>query len=88
LSNVEGQGEEMYDVLKEAGCDVVLDDRAGRGMGWKLNDADLIGYPVAVVVGRGWENGMVEVQCGMLGEKKEFRIEEVRDAVVELLGRL
>jgi prolyl-tRNA synthetase len=88
LSNAERQGEEMYDVLKEAGCDVVLDDRAGRGMGWKLNDADLIGYPVAVVVGRGWENGMVEVQCGMLGEKKEVRIEEVRDAVVELLGRL
>jgi prolyl-tRNA synthetase len=57
-------------------------------LGWKLKDADLIGYPVVVVVGRGWENGLVEVQCGRKEVKKEVKVEEVKEVVGELLEGL
>jgi prolyl-tRNA synthetase len=34
--------------------DVVLDDRHGLSAGWRLKDADLIGYPWLVVLGKAW----------------------------------
>jgi prolyl-tRNA synthetase len=88
VCNHSTEGESVYDVLQQAGVDVVLDDRGGRGLGWKLKDADLIGYPVVVVVGRGWENGLVEVQCGRKEVKKEVKVEEVKEVVGELLEGL
>ncbi|KAI5274239.1 prolyl-tRNA synthetase [Aureobasidium subglaciale] len=52
-------------------ADVVVDDRV-KPMGWKLNDADLVGYPLIVVLGRAWKGeGKVEVQCRRLGIKEE-----------------
>ncbi|GGD67209.1 proline--tRNA ligase [Paenibacillus nasutitermitis] len=58
----EGQltvAERMYRLLKEAGADVLYDDRDER-MGVKLKDADLIGLPVRIVVGKGIAQGIVE----------------------------
>jgi prolyl-tRNA synthetase len=79
---------EVYDVLNGE-VDVVLDDREGKGLGWKLKDADLIGYPVIVVVGRGWkERREVEVQCRRLGIKKDVGLDEVRAEVLQLLEQL
>ncbi|KAF2856282.1 prolyl-tRNA synthetase-like protein [Plenodomus tracheiphilus IPT5] len=69
--------------------DVVLDDRVDKGLGWKLKDADLIGYPVVVVVGHGWrERGEVEVQCRRLGFKRDVGLDEVRGLVRVLLEQL
>lgn len=52
-------------------ADTILDDRQ-KPMGWKLNDADLVGYPLIVVLGRLWKTeGKVEVQCRRLGIKEE-----------------
>ncbi|KAK5114826.1 hypothetical protein LTR62_001983 [Meristemomyces frigidus] len=76
--------EGIYDCLNAAqsGTDTVIDDRADLPVGWKLNDADLIGYPFIVVVGKAWvERKAVELQCRRLGVK-----EEVSEA--DLLGRL
>lgn len=69
-------------------ADAVLDDRE-KPMGWKLNDADLIGYPIIVVLGRKW-NGerMVEVQCRRLGVKEDVKEEELVDRVEGYLARL
>lgn len=54
------KAEELYNILIEAGYDVLLDDRDARA-GEKLNDADLIGIPVRIVVSnRSIENGGVE----------------------------
>lgn len=81
----------VYAKLKKNGSkmDVVLDDRAGKGLAWKLRDADLIGYPVIVVLGRGWkERGEVEVQCRQLGVKKDVTFETLRTDVIELLAKL
>ncbi|KAI5205325.1 prolyl-tRNA synthetase [Aureobasidium subglaciale] len=66
----EGDAENMVKGLGTV-ADVVLDDRV-KPMGWKLNDADLVGYPLIVVLGRAWKGeGKVEVQCRRLGVKEE-----------------
>ena len=69
--------------------DAILDDREGKDLAWKLKDADLIGYPVVVVLGRGWRagGGRVEVQCRRVGVREEVEMGEVRRCVGGLLGR-
>jgi len=51
--------EEIYENLKKSGIDVLLDDRNERA-GVKFKDADLIGIPVRINVGKGAVNGEVE----------------------------
>ncbi len=47
-------GQELHDALEAAGLEVLLDDR-GQSPGSKLKDADLIGIPVQVVLGKAWQ---------------------------------
>ncbi|MCJ1227792.1 hypothetical protein MMC12_004451 [Toensbergia leucococca] len=68
--------------------DAILDDR-DKDMVWKLKDADLIGYPIIVVLGRSWRQGRrCEVQCRRLGAVSEVPVEGLRDTVMSLLDRL
>ena len=53
-------GESLYGSLRSAGVDALLDDRSERA-GVKFKDADLIGIPWRIVVGREAEAGRVEV---------------------------
>jgi len=83
----------VYDALAgQAGqekIDVAWDDRPIKRMGWKMKDADLIGYPVLVIMGNGWkERREVEVQCRRLGEKKFVRLEELSGEVLGMLEKL
>ena len=56
------QADKIYNELRTAGVDVLLDDREVRP-GVKFNDADLIGVPLRVVVGeRGLKEGNVEIK--------------------------
>lgn len=69
--------------------DVLLDDRPELGLAWKLNDADMIGYPVIVVFGRAWESERkVEIQCRRLNVKTEVLYEEAPVFVQGLLRQL
>lgn len=83
----------VYDALRSAkddgNVDALIDDRE-KPMGWKLKDADLIGYPVVVVLGRAWKKeGKVEVQCRRLGNlKEEMEPERLKEFVGSLLDRL
>jgi len=52
--------QKIYDVLRAQGCDVLLDDREERP-GVKFKDADLIGIPLRVTVGKKAAEGVVEV---------------------------
>ena len=52
--------EDLYTALKVGGIDVLLDDRDDRP-GVKFKDADLLGIPVQVVVGKGLADGVVEI---------------------------
>ncbi len=64
-----------------AGFDVILDDRSVSA-GVKFADAELIGVPVTVVVGKRIADGVVEVRHRVSGERAEARPEEI----VGLLG--
>ena len=69
--------------LEAAGVDVIVDDRAERP-GVKFKDADLIGFPVRVVVGaKGLANGGVEVKRRDQ-DKSQMKIVPVAEALVEI----
>lgn len=89
---MEAGAEEVYDNLTQNdsnAMDAILDDRAAPvTFPWKLNDADLVGYPILVIVGRGWKNRKVEVQCRRLGIREEIEIGEGREFVRKVLEKL
>ncbi|KAI0206431.1 class II aaRS and biotin synthetase [Astrocystis sublimbata] len=68
--------------------DLILDDRA-ENFPWKLKDADLVGYPVIVVMGRKWTSDrLCEVQCRRLGSVENVPLEQLQDHVNKLLAQL
>lgn len=78
-SAVTAAAETIYSELTKAGIDVVIDDRAERP-GYKFKDADLIGYPLQVVLGsRSVAKGMAELKNRQTGVKTELPLPEVVD---------
>ena len=75
-------GEELYAVLKSNRYDVLLDDRKERA-GVKFADADLIGLPVRITVGKKAAEGILEVKIRRTGETFEWKREEVIDRLQE-----
>jgi len=73
--------EDLYGRLLAAGIDALLDDRDERA-GVKFKDADLIGIPWRLVVGRGAAQGLVELVCRQTGERRDLPVEA---ALQELL---
>ncbi len=67
--------------LSEAGVTVLYDDRPRVSAGVKFKDAELIGVPTIVVVGKGLARGVVEVKDRRSGERTEVPL---RDAVSQL----
>ena len=67
--------EKMYDELVEAGIEVLLDDRDER-VGVKFKDADLLGVPIRITVGKGATNKIVEYKLRRDVEKVELHMEE------------
>jgi len=63
--------EQLYGQLQDAGHETLLDDRPERA-GVKFKDADLIGIPWRVVVGRGAASGVVELIRRADGERQEL----------------
>ena len=62
--------EELARDLDRLGLEVLLDDRTASP-GVKFKDAELLGVPWIVVVGRGWADGVVELRNRFTGEKRE-----------------
>ena len=80
------EAERIYAELRDRGVDVVLDDREETA-GVKFKDADLIGYPVQVTVGkRGVEAGTVDLKLRATGERSQAPIAEATSAAVDLLA--
>ena len=83
-----GLAEEIYDTLRQAGVDVLLDDRKERA-GVKFKDADLIGYPLRITVGpKAIDENQIEVRVRRTGETLNFSREDYMVKVLELLGSL
>ena len=67
--------ENVYEKLVAAGVEVILDDREERP-GVKFKDADLIGIPIRITVGRGAADGIIEYKMRRDEDKTELPVEE------------
>ena len=64
---------------------MLLDDRVGVSPGVKFKDAELIGNPIIVVVGKALADGNVEVRVRSTGEKSEVALAEAVTSIAALL---
>ena len=74
--------------LEAAGVSVMLDDRRGTSPGVKFKDAELIGNPVIVVVGKSLEQGNVEVRVRKSGDKQEVALASAVTSISTLVASL
>ncbi|WP_026256201.1 proline--tRNA ligase [Mycobacterium sp. 155] len=75
---------ELVAGLDRLGHEVLFDDRKASP-GVKFKDAELLGMPWIVVVGRGWADGTVELRNRLTGENREIAVD---DAVTEISAAL
>jgi prolyl-tRNA synthetase len=68
--------------LEDRGLTVLYDDRRGVSPGVKFKDAELLGMPTIVVVGRGLESGVVEVRERRAGDRVDVPVGEAVERVV------
>jgi prolyl-tRNA synthetase len=78
-------GEALYEKLCEAGIEAIFDDRKER-FGFKMKDAELIGFPYTVIVGKELANGKVQIVNRATLEKTEVDAEKAFEALNELIG--
>ena len=74
--------------LESRGISVMIDDRRGTSPGVKFKDAELIGIPIIVVVGKALEQGNVEVRVRKSGDKSEVAVASAVDSIAALLPTL
>ena len=80
------QAERIYRELTARGIEAVLDDREERA-GVKFADADLVGYPVQLVVGaRGIEAGTVDLKLRSTGDRSQAPLGDAAEAAADLLA--
>lgn len=77
--------EELYAKLKDIGVDVLIDDRKERA-GVKFNDADLIGIPIRITVGKKAGDGIVEYKLRKDADRIDIPVGDVMDKIKEDLG--
>jgi prolyl-tRNA synthetase len=89
---VAGKGDDMSAcaettaaALDAAGVRVLFDDRIGVSPGVKFKDAELLGVPTIVVVGRGLADGVVEVKDRRTGEKSDVAATDIVDHLIALV---
>jgi prolyl-tRNA synthetase len=82
-----GAADILYEELRERLGDEVLYDDRDAGPGEKLTDAELLGCPLRIVVGRrGLAEGVVEATDRGSGAEHRLPLEEAADRAIELLG--
>lgn len=76
---------ELAAALDRLGFEVLLDDRTASP-GVKFKDAELLGMPWVVVIGRGWANGVVELRNRFTGEAREIPVDSAATEISAVLG--
>ncbi|MEI0702422.1 proline--tRNA ligase [Brachyspira intermedia] len=75
------KAEEIYNALNSIGVETMFDDRKER-LGVKLNDCDLIGIPMRIIVGKkSLQRGVVEFKLRKSQESVEVKVEEIIEYV-------
>ena len=85
--NIVSISEKIYADLLKNNVDVIIDDRIEKA-GFKFKDADLIGIPIKVIVGKSIEQNMVEVKLRNEEQGQEVSIENVNSYILEKLKNL
>jgi prolyl-tRNA synthetase len=73
----------LYEEMKEAGLSVLLDDRNER-FGFKMGDFELLGFPYAIIIGKGLKDGEVQLVHRKTLEKETISKDKIFDIVKEL----
>ncbi|MGW5755431.1 proline--tRNA ligase [Nocardia rhamnosiphila] len=73
--------EEVVSALNAQGLDILFDDRTASP-GVKFKDAELLGMPYVLVIGRGWAEGRVELRDRFTGETQDVPAESAVEAVL------
>jgi prolyl-tRNA synthetase len=88
-----GKDDEPFNVAEKIAHDlenqtvsVMLDDRRDSSPGVKFKDAELIGNPYIIIVGKGLQEGKVEFRVRKTGEKSELPVGEVVAHIMKLVG--
>ncbi|KHO61960.1 MULTISPECIES: proline--tRNA ligase [unclassified Thermoanaerobacter] len=76
--------EDIYAVLQKEGIEVLIDDRDLRA-GVKFNDADLLGIPIRITVGKKVDDGIVEIKLREKEEAEEVKISDVVEKVKNII---
>lgn len=77
--------QKIYQEIQSMGLEVVLDDRSERA-GVKFKDADLIGYPYRITVGKDTiDKGTVDVKCRKTGEQVPVDVKDVGQYICSLV---
>jgi len=84
-----GRGEEIFQAaeklsagLEAAGLSVIYDDRPKVSPGVKFGDAELVGVPTILAVGRGLVDGVVEIKDRRSGEAENIEVDKAVDYLV------
>ncbi len=89
ISNIKDEaqvelGEKLYGELQDSGVEVMLDDRKER-FGFKMKDAELIGFPYTVIIGKELANGAVQIYDRQTTEKISVAADDIYAKIMELL---
>ncbi len=77
--------EKLYAQLNRNGIETILDDRKDR-FGFKMSDAELIGFPFTVIVGKEMENNQVQIMIRRTSEMITLGADDVESKLRELIG--
>jgi len=87
-----GKDDEIFDTaedfankLEAAGIEVLLDDRRKVHAGEKFADAELIGVPLHLIVGRGLAKGTLELKNRYTDSREDIAVDEALDHVIEMV---
>ena len=78
--------QKIYDELTRAGVEVLWDDRDERP-GVKFKDADLIGIPVRITVGKKAPEGIVEYKLRREADRQDMTVDEAIQAAIDIVNR-
>jgi prolyl-tRNA synthetase len=77
--------EGLYEALGKEGIETILDDRKER-FGFKMSDAELIGFPFTVIIGKEMENNQVQIMIRSTREMLTVNADDVLSKIKELIG--
>jgi prolyl-tRNA synthetase len=81
--DISAYGDKLANDLESRGIKVLIDDRVGVSPGVKFKDAELLGMPTIVVVGKSLADGKVEVRDRASGDRNDVAIDAAVDFIVK-----